>query len=53
MAPGFSDKAKCKMFDAILKNVIANVTPVAMTPHPAGFPSPSPDVQEPVKKKRK
>jgi hypothetical protein len=55
MAPGSSDRA-IKMFDAILKNSIANVTPVmtmAMAPHADGSPSPFPPVQEPVKKKRK
>jgi hypothetical protein len=55
MVPGSSDKA-IQMFDVILKNCMANVTPVfpgAMTPNQDGSPSPSPEVQEAVKKKRK
>ena len=55
MAPGSSDKA-IQMFDVILKNCMANVTPVfpgAMTPNQDGSPSPAPEVQEAVKKKRK
>jgi competence protein ComGC len=41
MAPDFSDKA-LQMLDVILENASANVTPVAMTPHPETSGSPSP-----------